>query len=369
MPTTHGAVERSGTQNEITSEAALMIRSAHIKNFRCFEDVRVTDLGLINIVVGDNRSGKTSLLEALYLVTGNNLENHLKLRAWRGIGNQAIHVRSTDVASGAFWRDMFYQFELENSVSIEIEGDSPRQLRRFAARYKEPKTTIVGADDATAAIEFTFTEGKKSHLLVPRFTANGLVIPNVPNSFIEGAMLAGATSSQEIAERFSALDIENRAEGVIGAIRSEFPEIRALSLQAVEGLGLLLHADTGLSRKIPLPMISAGVNKLVSILLAIEAFPGGVIFIDEIENGFYYQRLEGLWRTLAAFASESKPTQLFATTHSGEALDQLMPVVADNPSLFRLIRAVRPTEGGGSILRVFDGHAFADALEDRVEVR
>jgi AAA15 family ATPase/GTPase len=36
-----------------------------IKNFRCFEDFKLKDLKRINIFVGDNNSGKSSVLEAV----------------------------------------------------------------------------------------------------------------------------------------------------------------------------------------------------------------------------------------------------------------------------------------------------------------
>ncbi|MFP4581065.1 MAG: AAA family ATPase, partial [Candidatus Sumerlaeia bacterium] len=43
-----------------------MISSLHIENYRCFEKFDAQDLGRVNLIVGDNNSGKTSLLEAVY---------------------------------------------------------------------------------------------------------------------------------------------------------------------------------------------------------------------------------------------------------------------------------------------------------------
>src|SRR5262249_19976374 len=42
-------------------------KSIHIQNFRGLRDLRIDDLGRINLIVGANNVGKTSLLEALWL--------------------------------------------------------------------------------------------------------------------------------------------------------------------------------------------------------------------------------------------------------------------------------------------------------------
>ena len=45
-----------------------MVRDLSIKNYRCFEDFYVDSLAQVNLIVGDNNSGKTSFLEAIYLL-------------------------------------------------------------------------------------------------------------------------------------------------------------------------------------------------------------------------------------------------------------------------------------------------------------
>jgi len=41
----------------------------HIKNFRNLEDIKITPVQGVNLIVGDNASGKTSLLEAIYYLS------------------------------------------------------------------------------------------------------------------------------------------------------------------------------------------------------------------------------------------------------------------------------------------------------------
>jgi AAA ATPase-like protein len=65
-----------------------MIKSAEIRNFRCFDFVKLTDCRTLNVVVGPNASGKTAILESLFLALGVSPEIALRLRTWRGFEGQ-----------------------------------------------------------------------------------------------------------------------------------------------------------------------------------------------------------------------------------------------------------------------------------------
>jgi predicted ATPase len=56
----------------------LMAKTIDIKNFRAFSNVTLPDCRRVNIVVGENGSGKTALLEALFLTVGGNPEVALR---------------------------------------------------------------------------------------------------------------------------------------------------------------------------------------------------------------------------------------------------------------------------------------------------
>ena len=42
-----------------------MYKSFRVKNFRCFKDLQINDLGRVNLIAGKNNTGKTALLEAI----------------------------------------------------------------------------------------------------------------------------------------------------------------------------------------------------------------------------------------------------------------------------------------------------------------
>src|SRR5260370_29656716 len=103
-----------------------MIQSLEIKNFRCFESISLRDLTRINIAVGRNASGKTALLEAIYLLLGVPALT-LKVRGWRGMAS-VYQVTEQPEALNAIWRDYFYRFEQDRVASIAFRG-SPNMTR------------------------------------------------------------------------------------------------------------------------------------------------------------------------------------------------------------------------------------------------
>ena len=62
-----------------------MLRDLTIKNYRAFKDFSIDGLARVNLIVGANNSGKTSFLEAVYLlVNQGNPFSLLELLYYRG---------------------------------------------------------------------------------------------------------------------------------------------------------------------------------------------------------------------------------------------------------------------------------------------
>ena len=74
-----------------------MIRNLRLSNFRCYKKLELDDLGLVNVVVGDNGSGKTSLIESIFLALGNSPDIAFRLRHVAGDGHCHIHYQPGDL--------------------------------------------------------------------------------------------------------------------------------------------------------------------------------------------------------------------------------------------------------------------------------
>ena len=110
-----------------------MIDRVIIKNFRCFQNLEVSDLRKINLLVGKNASGKSAFLEAVFLSSSSAAAStSFQLKAIRGMGNQLINPTDA-LAYRGLWEDLFFDFKQDNKIPIKVEGipDSDSALFLF----------------------------------------------------------------------------------------------------------------------------------------------------------------------------------------------------------------------------------------------
>lgn len=349
----------------------LMIDDLEIQNFKCFQSVSVKGLAQINIIVGDNGSGKTALLEALYLVCGNTPENHVKAGGWRGLHPSGrVAVSHDTFNNGHPWRNLFRRFDDELPAIITTIGSPSRSLTVQRRTDIEESVPTSSSEAIESPIIFTWTDNEgKEFKCIPILTPDrGIQFPRQPAG-IPGAMIPDIpVSPKESADRFSDLDIHGQATGIVERLHVQFPDIEALSVQSDLSTDSLLYASiSGWTPKLPLDLFSGGVNRWVYVLCTIERFARGAVFIDEVDKGIYHQRLQSYWKSLVDSATHGR-TQVFATTHSAEALAAALPIIKTDPSRFRLLRLER--DGRGSVkIQGFKGDKLRSALESGFEIR
>jgi hypothetical protein len=89
--------------------------SFSIKNFRCFENMTIKPLARVNLICSENNTGKTALLEALWLHSGPNLPDlGLRLYGFRGIAG-------SDPAR--LLHDLFCNFDPHRTIVLEAGED------------------------------------------------------------------------------------------------------------------------------------------------------------------------------------------------------------------------------------------------------
>jgi hypothetical protein len=372
-----------------------MIESIRIANFRGFQSATADSLKRVNVVVGRNASGKTSFLEAIFMTLGSGPELALRLRSWRGLG-ESIALPNDVNALQELWADLFFQFDLDNRVSVQLAGSKEfnRTLRiSFQSRGRSsrlrpgPSGTLSVAppevrgihrapsSSASVALEkvrevpirFDWRTSNGEFTTFPELGPNGVslqqVADSVPAVFFHSTL---AFNTVEVAARYSRLSQKNEEGRVVDALKEEFPFIRGLSVEVNGGTPMVQAQIDGMRRKVPLGLVSGGVNKLLSLLVAIADTRRGVVLVDEVENGFYFDRLPAVWRILLRFAA-TNDCQLFCSTHSHESISSLRATLDSNAEDFSLLR-IEQSEGS-HVIRQFSGFDFAAAVDQDVEVR
>ena len=90
-----------------------MYKSFRVKNFRCFKDLQINDLGRVNLIAGKNNTGKTALLEAMYIMTRpKSPKAILDIQAVRGLSEPEGNRRD-------YWKQFFYSMDSSESIKIE----------------------------------------------------------------------------------------------------------------------------------------------------------------------------------------------------------------------------------------------------------
>lgn len=347
-----------------------MINRIEIRNFRCFDALILDGLRRFNFIVGESGSGKSALLETLFLLSAGNPEVYFRLRKWRGFAEGQLELQLTRDAFEGLFRNLFHDNDSE-SIARASFVDSEFGRRSLDVYFERQRTLNIPLDKSENPIS-----------LVPvtfKWEVRGRVTNvtlEIENNSIRGKGSADLfpmhlITSKNISQRFDAqlfsqLSRSLHATAVVEVIQEIFPYVSDLSLEMIGGETLIHARIDGFREKIPVAELSGGLNKFISLAVAIAVNPKGVVCIDEVENGFYYrdyQRvLAGLLRLCDAYS-----VQLFATTHSLEFMRAAGSVFKERSSDFMLMRA----KYSNNVCHItqFEGGSSISAIEQDVEIR
>jgi ABC-type transport system involved in cytochrome c biogenesis ATPase subunit len=368
-----------------------MYSSVTIQRFRCFGKLTVSGLRQVNLVTGVNNAGKTSLLEALFLLVGGfNPALPLRVNSFRGLESlvnnpeeqwgwlfhnhdvsQDITINATDTTGG------------EDALRVHLGGT--REFERITKGQRELPIEVSGTlspGPQTAVVQSTQLPTELSDLILEFREHRGRTVvsrvsmandgrlrleQSKPNGFRPGAFQATRIrTAAEDAERLSRLKLQRRDSEIVKVLQAIEPTLQDLTI-LVRGGESIIHAEIKGVGLVPLPMLGEGVGRLLSLTLAIFAAPGGLVLVDEIENGIHHSALRGVWKGLASAAREAG-AQVIATTHSQECIAAAHATFAANGdydlSIIQLFRL--PT---GIEARTLDKRLVGAAMAGDIDLR
>ncbi len=337
-----------------------MINNFIINNFRGFKEITINSLNKINLITGNNNVGKTALLEAFFLLLGaKNAEIPLRLNTFRGM-LPPVSFNADDLWGWLFYnRDISKRIELkctddekiDHSVVIILNVLESTRIspKKEAILKTESPTTFMGdisMIDSNKVLRISYSNSKDefSESSV-KINQNNLEIANAPGDhlFPSSVYLASNayTSAQENAQRFSSLEVMGQHKEIIESLRIIEPRLKHLSISYANGIANIV-GDFGFKPMMPITYMGDGINKLLSILLAIPTVKnGGCLLIDEMENGFHYSVMPKVWQAISDLATRLN-AQIIATTHSLEFVRSASQINKDRKdNVFSLHRLER----------------------------
>ena len=301
-----------------------MLTQLKIRNYRGFQDLTMDSLKAINLLAGKNNTGKTSLLEAVFLLSGGgDPEMALNTNVLRGL---EVGKKSTVVIE-PFWKRFFFGLNMEDPIVIEGSHASHGQLTLEIGPERQStiqipldiaKISIATNQMNVPSLSFQFN-GTKSFLKVKR---GDVEINHTPITipFTAAILLSGKKGNLEESHRLGELRQKKQGDVVLEALQIIEPKLKSIEENSSSGEPMI-WGDIGLSELVPLAAMGEGMNRIARIVLMIASTPkGSVVLVDEIENGLHHSILPDVWRYIDKLAQKFD-TQIIATTHSYECIE------------------------------------------------
>lgn len=347
-----------------------MLTQLKIQNYRGFQDFTMDSLKAVNLIAGKNNTGKTSLLEAVFLLSGGgDPQLAINSNLLRGVEE----LKKLPVVLETFWRRFFFGLNMEEPVVIE--GNHASHGRLTLEIGPERQSTIqIPLDVAERSMA---TNQMNDHpLLVFRFNdtesrikINGgkVEINHTPITlpFTAAILLSSDKNNLDESRRLGELRQRKQGDVVLKALQIIEPKLKSIEENSSSGAPMI-WGDIGLSELVPLAAMGEGMNRIARIVIIIASTPkDSVVLIDEIENGLHHSILPDVWRYIDQLAQKFD-TQIIATTHSRECV-RATQRASLNPERFRYHRLEVGEEGNYPV--TYDPEVLESAFEHNFEIR
>ncbi|MFZ2726114.1 MAG: AAA family ATPase [Methylococcaceae bacterium] len=404
-----------------------MLNSLKIKNFRCLEDLTFNHLARVNLLVGRNNVGKSTVLEALriYATYGDpreiekilnehdetldvvkNGEDEINLPVQHLFTNHQIgETKNSEIYIGNIEKTEFTEMK---RTYYSFEKFPDKELKRLnkllgmptsasAMRRKELGTEMPKLSADSNAAKQALKVNCKSELLKnhsrlekkgilefwfdfedydkneyeghSRLQKEGLFLPfsYIPTSFL---------SIDTIAEIWDSILLTESQKQVVEALN--------IIKSGVEGIGFVKRKDTTKSssercviikmenedKPFPLKSLGDGMTRILQLILSLIKARNGFLLIDEFENGLHYSVHAKVWQLVFQLA-EKLNVQVFATTHSWDCVKGFGAVWEkegnqNKGSFHRLF--LNPNKNKVDVMP-YDCETLDSAIEENIEVR
>src|SRR5260370_222570 len=361
----------------------LILNSLEIRNFRAFLDLKVEHLGRVNLLVGKNNVGKTSLLEAIHLYASRAATPTFiweMMRTRHEVKQPFVNVKDMLTA-------LKYLFYGRNDIKPGLQPiqigpiNSPQAMLSITVDWSVTETR--NGTLHTRPLESG--EDYAADNLVPRFTiqAAGATLsypidPSLPQGILRlnsneipcVFTSANGLSAQRLTELWDSIALTKLETDVLIALRLIAPGVADLNfvstpLSLRERIPVVRIADND----VPLPLYSLGDGMLraLGISLALVNVKDGILLIDEFENGLYYSVQPDLWQFIFRVARHLN-VQVFATTHSWDCIEAFQKAAsADKQTEGLLIRL--ESKKDKIVATLFDEQELGIATQAQIEVR
>ena len=378
----------------------LSLPSLEIQNFRCFEHLVIEKLGRVNLIVGKNGVGKTSLLEGLWLLAsgaswpviqsilyGRNELVRYNLPANSAMYEQIEAIQSFFTHPSTKSASAFFRIGGKDAGVLE-----PCFLEEYYEPYDESYITDVPRDKATHAvqpvIEFKlrndWTIGIKGypnpgHIMEPEWpdlpiTQGELLRVVIKKSQEDNVVFIPVKGLpwQATARYWDNIALTSKEDTILAFLRTFDPGISRFTFKGDNTQDTVrfscVRTDC-FDSVVPMAKLGEGTQRVFALAMAMSASSDGYLLIDEFETGLHHTIQADVWRDVFKLAHEWN-VQVFATTHSWDCVEAFQEAATENEDEgARLIRLQRERHGTAIEAESYNTSAMEAAVNQGSEVR
>lgn len=294
-----------------------MLDSLKISNFRCFDNLEISSLGRVNLIVGKNNTGKSTLLEAIHVLAS---DDHAKSKCLRDI----LSDRHEFFSEPLDWENKTTHRELWQKIH-------PSDLSKGEVS--------VGNLQGTHGTSSWFSTGQGRLELISG--QSSLKSSAAPYSLVSTTL----EPETKLAELWDEVYLNSEDQFLQDALHILNPNITSLMFvqrpdKSVDSDGTSRRVAVvklkGEAKAISLKSMGEGISRLLQIFLHAFFARDGYLMIDEFENGLHYSIQEEVLEKLFKLAKELN-IQVFMTTHSKDVIKAFSKVSLASPEEGRLI--------------------------------
>ncbi len=334
------------------------MKSLEVKKYKNFEHLTLNDLANINLIVGKNNVGKSALLEAVSIFASNgDLEQIKAVLASRGegVGFSSSVEKSAEKEMERFL-SLYHQWNVPNFLNHPIEISANEKLSgrkinfsmRLAGYIKSIETDSQGFErpykllednneamfenpDIHIGLLLSYDERKTFYMFNGERKRNPAEGSNA-FEYVRTNQIMGDKNPK----LYDKIALTPNEKYIIKALQIIEPQIENINFlkddkapgQSDERVPFVVFNNS--SKRYRLSAMGDGINRILTIILAMLNCENGVLLIDEFENGLHYSVQYQLWKVINDLSTKLN-VQVFATTHSMDTLRSLSELINDYP--------------------------------------
>lgn len=334
-----------------------MYESIEFKNFKRFENLKLEDLSNINIILGKNNIGKTTVLEGIFsLSTGLNLSP---------LFGNLFARRTNGEITGKYdfmekLQSILQSSKDDNSpvISFELTG-ALKDKNKYSFKHTIKKTNLFGDFNNSIMggnnIEINNpnfvpvekvgdwnidmlknnkkTQSKSFSLNFPPNNLNEIIKPFQFCRFVD---ILTHRNQIENTSLYSLIKRNKLMDEFISEMKSAFPEIVDIDNipypDASHAPVSFEHINGGI---LPMYNFGDGVQRWFNILGGLVVYQNSIHCIEEIDSTFHFSAQQKLAQNLVKYSTKYN-NQIFLTTHSNEFLDTFLSTLYGDESNIKM---------------------------------